>query len=94
MEPEGLAFYGILLSYHLSAEPRLVVHLIRKIKHISLKDHKHDENTGQEDHLHLQISDSWLIQDSTGKIAKMSKKDERAADYIGTSIWEDFGVYG
>lgn len=48
-----------LLS-HISA------HLICKVKHISLKDHKHGENTGQEDSLHLQISDSCLIQDHVG----------------------------
>lgn len=61
---------------------------------MSLKDHKRGENTGQEDSLHLQISDSCLMQGSTGKISKMSKRDERAADYLGTSVWEGFGVYG
>lgn len=88
MEPElfGLAFYGSLLSYHLSAEPCLLVQLICKVKYISLKDHKHGGNIEQDDSLHLQISDSCLIQGSTGKITEMSKGDERTADYLETSI--------
>lgn len=94
LEPERLAFYGILLSYHLSPEPRLLVYLICKIKYISLKDHKHGENTGQKYSLHLQISDNCLIQGSTRKIIKMIKRDETAANYLGTSVWEGFGVYG